>query len=157
MLQKLSIDNKNLHVTIAGSINQNFPKYKEKLNFIIKKLNSNIFYFIENPDEVNVPDLFFNSDIIILPYNAAGGYSAVMNVASLYCLKIISYDTEDLREISRIIGVEIDFIEKNNLESLKKAINNFIWKPKLKGLEQEIRERLENEKNKMIKILESFF
>ena len=156
MLKTLTLRVTNLHVIVAGSINQNFPEYRKKLSRTFMELDPGIFSFIENPEEELVPELFINSDILILPYNAAGGYSAVMNVARLYCVKILAYDIEELREISRTIDVNVDFIPRDNNESLEKAIRFFLWEPKLMAVDMELAELIARGEDQMTDILEKF-
>ena len=156
MLKTLSVTLKNFHVTMAGSINQNFPEYRGRISSIFMDLESERFSFIENPEESMIPELFINSDILILPYNAAGGYSAVMNVARLYCIKSIAYDIEELREIAKTVGGNVNFIMKDSIESLKEAIEGFIWEPKLKDAEDELDELICMGTEQMNKIFKCF-
>ena len=156
MLKTLTLRVTNLHVIVAGSINQNFPEYRKKLSRTFMELDPGIFSFIENPEEELVPELFINSDILILPYNAAGGYSAVMNVARLYCVKILAYDIEELREISRTIDVNVDFIPRDSSESLENAIRDFLWEPRIRYAENDLDELINLGKEKMSKIIHTF-
>ena len=156
MLKTLTLRVTNFHVIVAGSINKNFPEYRKKLSRTFMELDPGRFSFIENPEEESVPELFINSDILILPYNAAGGYSAVMNVARLYCIKILAYDIEELREIARTIDVNVDFIPRDNNESLEKAIRYFLWEPKLRGADSELAELIACGEDRMTGIIEKF-
>lgn len=155
MLKTLSTTLKCFHVTVAGSINQNFPEYREKISNIFLELDSDRFSFIENPEENEIPELFINSDILILPYNATGGYSGVMNIARLYCIKIIAYDIDELREIAQVIGGDVDFIPRDNRENLERVLLDFVWEPKLRSAEEELAEILGRGSDQMTKILKT--
>ena len=156
MLKTLSTTLKCFLVTVAGSINQNFPEYREKISNIFLELDSDRFSFVENPEENEIPELFINSDILILPYNATGGYSAVMNIARLYCIKIIAYDIDELREIAQVIGGDVDFIPRDNRENLERVLLDFVWEPKLRSAEEELAEILDRGSDQMTKILKTY-
>lgn len=119
----------HFNVTVAGSINGNFPEYEEIMMRRFGELNQDRFRYIKNPPEADIPALFIDSDILILPYKAAGGYSAVMNVAKLYCLKIVSYDVEDLKLFSREINLDVEFIVEGDKAALARSIETFAWQP----------------------------
>ncbi len=101
----------NVHVTIAGGINPNFPEYRETMLETLEQFSSdNVEYVDEVPDD-DVPELFRGSDILFLPYVASGGYSGVMNLGALYNLKVIAYDVKQLRESDSLIRANTLFFD----------------------------------------------
>lgn len=128
-LRAIDPDFRSYQIRIAGSVNSNFPEYEQMLKNEMRNLDPGVFKFSLNPEDWEIPEIFIDSDILILPYKAAGGYSAVMNISKLYSLKIISYDVSELREFSELINLDVEFIREGNIRDLQRAINSFVWKP----------------------------
>jgi glycosyltransferase involved in cell wall biosynthesis len=115
----------DINVIVAGGVNVNFPDYFNQIKYSLESFpQKNLIYLPKVSDE-EVSQIFQNADILFLPYRTSGGYSAVMNLAALYGLRIIAYDISQLREVSSLIGVDAIFIEPENsdsVEAVKKVI-----------------------------------
>ena len=111
-----------LEVTITGGINPAFPAYGAYLRSLVSSLGSKAFNLIEEPPEESIRDLFHSSDVIILPYSAAGGYSAVMNQSAFYRLPILAYDVPELRECAEEIGIPCRFFEPGDVAELERSL-----------------------------------
>ncbi len=105
---------------MAGSVNKNFPRYLEHLKNYITELDKDRFSFLENPKEEEIFDIFMQSDAIILPYNASGGQSGVMHIASFYGLQIMSYNNKQLKEQMDLLGYNIKFVDKEDSRGIRK-------------------------------------
>ncbi len=119
------------HVTLAGSINSNFPNYEREVEKILADFDKGNLTLIRNPVEEEVPDLFINADLLLLPYKAAGGYSAVMNIAQLYCLRILCYDNNDLRIFSDLIESDAKFVDISDPDKIINELKGFVWTPRI--------------------------
>lgn len=114
ILSDLMKDGCDFKVTIAGGINPNFPEFEGCIGESLRKFPAERVEYIGNVPEESVPDLFRSSDILFLPYLASGGYSGVMNLGALYGLRIIAYDSPQLRESDALIGASTLFISKDS-------------------------------------------
>lgn len=110
----------NIHVTVAGSVNSNFPEYERILLKAMNAIPKQHLDYVGDVPEESVPRLFYNSDILFLPYVASGGYSAVMNLGALYGLRVVAYDIEQLRENDGIIGARTLFINPSEQSAVSK-------------------------------------
>lgn len=110
------------NVVVAGSVNSGFPYYLESIEHVWKKLPANMVTFRMNVPEEEIPGLFQETDLLFLPYNATGGYSAVMNVGALYGVKMLAYDLPELREFSSLIESDCVFVDPKDHEALKSAL-----------------------------------
>lgn len=109
----------DIEVTVAGLINSNFPEYQEKIEKAISNFpKSRITYYPDVPKDLEVR-LFIESDLLFLPYNAGGGYSAVMNVSAIYDIKVIAYDVSDLRETAKMCNADVAFISPSSTDSIR--------------------------------------
>lgn len=73
-------------------------------------------------------ELFTESELLFLPYNAAGGYSAVMNVGALYGMRMVAYDIPELREFRNVIGPDCEFVDTTSRKAVKTTLINSIGK-----------------------------
>ncbi|MCL4421018.1 MAG: glycosyltransferase [Candidatus Thermoplasmatota archaeon] len=112
----------NIKVTVVGNINPHFTYYAEKIHELMRKIGSGkISFILDAPDEIT-PNIFSNSDILILPYLGSVGISGVMNIGAYYGLKIISYSIPELKDFDRMIEAETLFIPTGDLNELERAL-----------------------------------
>lgn len=105
-------------LVFAGSIHKNFPEYAEVIESAFGTLpKDRLEMHIDPPDSV-VAQLALTTDVLVLPYTATGGYSAVMNVAGLFGTRIVAYDLPQLRETASMLGEDVQFVESGNEEAL---------------------------------------
>ncbi|MCL5785446.1 MAG: glycosyltransferase [Candidatus Thermoplasmatota archaeon] len=124
-------DLKSFHLTVAGSINSNFPQYERKFEEMLTKFNNSNLTYIKNPREEDIPELFINADVLLLPYKAAGGYSAVMNVAKLYCIRVLCYANADLQLFSDLIDIDARFVSNSMIDDIVQELKAFVWEPRV--------------------------
>ncbi|MCL4316657.1 MAG: glycosyltransferase [Candidatus Thermoplasmatota archaeon] len=122
IFKELIDEGNDLRVVIGGKANGNFPHYEKKIEDIIAQFPTKYIRWIKNVPEENVPRLFEDADVLFLPYNAAGGYSAVMNVGAFYDLQIVSYDVPELREFDLIIRAGCTFVDPSKPDEVKKVL-----------------------------------
>lgn len=126
MLNRLRLGGIDVHVTVAGSTNSGFPGYIHEFWRTVQQYPTHMISVKHSVTEEEICDLFTSSDILFLPYNAAGGYSAVMNIGAYYRLPIVSYDLPSLREFARIIGADCHFIQPGDVATLRVAVEEIV-------------------------------
>ena len=109
-LDQLRNGGTSMQVTVAGGANPNFPDEVHRIEELRQRLPPEHFRFLGPVPESEVHVLFEGNDVLLLPYNASGGYSGVMNVAAGYGLPIISYDLPQLRECAELLHAEAHFV-----------------------------------------------
>ena len=109
-------------VSITGAINAHFPEYRTVIERIKSTMDPTWFHFLGGVPESELLNVVLNHDLVILPYNATGGYSGAMSV-SAYCeVGIIAYDLPQLRESARELGIDPVFVAKDDTAALTEEI-----------------------------------
>lgn len=109
-------------LSITGAINTRFPESQNEVNRVVATMDSRWFRFLGNVPENDLLNVVQNSDLVILPYNATGGYSGAMSVSAYCGLGIIAYDLPQLRETARGLGVEPVFVTKGDEGALAEEV-----------------------------------
>lgn len=112
-------------VSLTGIVNPHFPRYQSELETLSRTLGSDLFHFLGKVPENEMISLVNEHDLLILPYNATGGYSGAMSLGAYCGIGIISYDLPQLRETAKELGVEPVFLPKGDIDALAKAILSF--------------------------------
>ena len=128
MLSEISSSGFPLEVLIAGSLNSGFKSRKDEYLRVLSRLPRGLFSFYGNLPFSDVPpesvqQLMHSVDVLLLPYNAAGGYSSIMSIAALHGLPIISYDVAQLREFDGEIQAGTIFIAPRDAGGLLQALH----------------------------------
>lgn len=97
----------NTKLIIAGSNNGNAPGYIESLQERYKS-NRKVEFRGYIPEE-QLPELFNQSTVMVLPYTSATGASGVAHLAAQYGVPIVSSDISDFREMCENEGLAIKF------------------------------------------------
>lgn len=122
IFKELIDEGNDIRITVNGNINSNFLHYEEKIERIMAQLPSKYFMWTKDVPETMVSGLFVDSDVLFLPYNAAGGYSGVMNIGAFYGLHIVSYDISELRELDSIIHAGCTFVDPSRPDEVKRTL-----------------------------------
>ncbi|EQD53159.1 hypothetical protein B1B_10402 [mine drainage metagenome] len=110
-------------MTIAGEVNVNFPDYVRRLRTSAKRLaDTDTFRFVGPVPEAEVPRLFAEHDLLLLPYRATGGYSGAMNLAAATGIGIVAYDLPQLRETAAALGVAVSFVSARDVAALEAGL-----------------------------------
>jgi glycosyltransferase involved in cell wall biosynthesis len=112
-------------VTITGAINPHFPDSRRELDRLKATVDPEWFRYVDAVPEAKLLELLRSHDLLILPYNAAGGYSSSMSVGAYCGTEIISYDHPQLREVATELGIQPSFVVKGDIESLVQRILTF--------------------------------
>ena len=91
-------------LTISGSINKHFNEYEREFSLLLGRYNKIIKNYEGYIEQIDIMNLFMNADLLILPYNAPGGRSAVLEQAIFFEVPTIVIDFEEFREQSKGVG-----------------------------------------------------
>ena len=92
ILAKIAGEGAKFRLLITGSINPHFPVFKDKLDFLLNKYKSIISEVIIPISESLIFEVFKETDILILPYMAAGGRSGVMDLGAFFDQDIVVFE-----------------------------------------------------------------
>jgi glycosyltransferase involved in cell wall biosynthesis len=121
-LRELLAEGSQLTLTVAGSVNPNFPSYRDTLTSVLATLPRELVHLrLEVPDEA-VRGLFDSADALLLPYHQAGGYSGAMNLGAFYGVPMIASELPELRECAEETGANCVFYRCADTEALKSRI-----------------------------------
>ena len=82
-------ESKNIRCTLAGTVNLHFDSDRTNFNNIRQEYSDVLYQIVDYVDTKDLFALFLNADLIVLPYRAPGGFSAVGAVSSLFDLEIV--------------------------------------------------------------------
>ena len=85
-------------LTVAGGVNQHFPEFKEYIDDAFTEYDDTIDRRIGYVAERELLDLFLETDLLLINYNAPGGFSSVMSFGIFFNTYIIASDFEEFRE-----------------------------------------------------------
>lgn len=109
-------------VTVAGEINQHFPREWQSLERAMSFRNRDAFVRIPFFREEDVLPLLARNDLLLLPYNATGGVSGVLNCAALSGIPVVAYDLPQLHQQAELMGYEVAFVRQGNAVEFTEAI-----------------------------------
>jgi len=122
---------------ISGSINPHFKGFKEKFDLLLQKYNSIISDIIIPIPESEIFEVFGMTDILLLPYRAAGGRSGVMDLGGFFGLDVIVfnqkefieqakwYDNVHLIEPEELFDTLLTLLKKNGGQRIIDIANKF--------------------------------
>jgi glycosyltransferase involved in cell wall biosynthesis len=116
-----------IHVVLAGGVNPSFPEYRAKVESILSRFPEGCVTFYRNasfqdvPQE-SVPSLFNGVDVLLLPYNAAGGYSSIMNIGAALGACVICYPDPQLEETAQELRANVTFVPRGDVDALENAL-----------------------------------
>lgn len=111
----------DIFVTVAGTSSRNFPDYlRPSATQGYESLRDRVRFM----GELHEKELFSelrSSDLLVLPTNAAGGYSGTLNLATTAGIPVIAYDHRQHREQAAQLDGAITFVEPADLLGAVKA------------------------------------
>jgi glycosyltransferase involved in cell wall biosynthesis len=123
VLASLRANGREFDVTVGGGPNLGFPEYAELLHRLAIAYGPPGFRFVGSVKDEDLLELFARHEILILPYQAAGGQSGVMNLGTLAGQLVVAYDTPQLRETAALLGTAATFVPKGDPNALGRAID----------------------------------
>jgi glycosyltransferase involved in cell wall biosynthesis len=116
-------------IRIAGSVNVNFPEFREHIQEFVGNLPpGSAESILDVPDE-RIPEVMGSCDIIFLPYNGSGGYSGAMNMGRLYGLSVLAYDLPELHECDAELDAHSTFMQPGDAAPLERLISQRLNDP----------------------------
>ncbi|HKN06162.1 MAG TPA: hypothetical protein VJ021_00965 [Thermoplasmata archaeon] len=112
-------------VSITGAVNPQFPQYQREVGRAVDSMDPKWFRFLGYVPEAELLDVVLSHDLLILPYNATGGYSGAMSVGTYCGAGVIAYDLPQLRETAVELGVRPSFVMKNDVDAIVNEILYF--------------------------------
>lgn len=97
-LKKLKEEGKKFRLVISGGVNKHFPEYERKFNDLVNSYSDIIDEYLGTVTEKDIMKIFINANLLILPYNAPGGLSGVLEQAIFYDLPTIAIDFPEFEE-----------------------------------------------------------
>jgi glycosyltransferase involved in cell wall biosynthesis len=128
---RLRIEHPQLHLTIAGTAHTRFPNYANELKNRFGEARG-IRWLGQVPEE-KVKDLFRGAQIVVLPYAASTGSSSVLYQAATWGRAMVASNLSEIRKLTIENDLQVQFFEKNNLESLCASIRLLLNSPSLRG------------------------
>ena len=124
-----------LDVTIAGEAHPDFPGSVAELDDLRRTMPSEGFRFVGFVPNERLRPLLDQQDVVLIPYNASGGYSGVLNLATGFELPVIAYDLPELRENAALLGVRPTFVPRRDVGRIRDALE------RIRGLPARVRGR----------------
>lgn len=106
----------NVNLIVAGGNHPMTPGYVESVAEKFK--GSTRVKFTGYLAEEDIPKLFKNATMMVMPYSSATGSSGVAHLACEYGVPIVCADLFDFREMAEDEGLAVEFYETGNPESL---------------------------------------
>ena len=120
----------HLRLTIAGTTHARFPNYANELKDHYGEAHG--IRWLGQVSEDHVKDLFRRARLVVLPYAASTGSSSVLFQAATWGRTVVASDLDETRKLALENNLQIQFFERNNLESLCDAICLLLHSPELR-------------------------
>jgi hypothetical protein len=110
---------------ISGGINHHFTWYKGYFNQILTENSAVVDRYIGTIEEKGILPLFLSTDLIILPYNAPGGHSGVLELALFFEVPVIAINFPEYSEqsVSQPKVKLKSYIDENDILDFLNSIN----------------------------------
>lgn len=112
-------------VTITGATNPNFLDYKGEVYTQVKACKLSHIKMLPMIPEEDMISQVMAHDLLILPYNASGGYSGAMMIGAYCGIDMIAYDLPQLRETASMINCDVTFVHKGETAKIADEIKSF--------------------------------
>lgn len=116
-------------LVVAGSDHPMTPGYVERI--AEHYVDDPRIEFVGYVAEDDIPELFRNSSVLVMPYSSATGSSGVAHLAAEYALPIICADIPDFHEMADDEGLGILFYETGSEQSLADQICGLLNSPEM--------------------------
>ncbi|WP_229657563.1 glycosyltransferase [Thermogymnomonas acidicola] len=104
VLKKLKDEGEEFKLVISGGINHHFPDYEIKFKEILRSYSGLIDEYLGPITEREITKIFLEASLLILPYNAPGGLSGVLEQAIFFEVPTIAIDFPEFREQAAGVG-----------------------------------------------------
>jgi glycosyltransferase involved in cell wall biosynthesis len=125
--EKISAEQKNVRLIIAGGNHPETPGYVESVAQQVA--NHPRIEFTGYVPEEHVAHLFRSATLLVLPYSSAAGSSGVAHLACEYGLPIVAADLPEFRDMASAEGLAICFYEPGNTKRFADALLSVLQHP----------------------------
>ena len=125
--EKVSAEQKNVRLIIAGANHPETPGYVESVARNVAG-HPRIEFTGYVPEE-QVAQLFRSATLLVLPYSSAAGSSGVAHLACEYSLPIVAADLPEFRDMATAEGLAICFYETGNTNRFADALLSVLQHP----------------------------
>ena len=114
----------HLKLKIAGAEHARFPHYARGLKERFDRM-SGIVWLGQVPEE-RVINLFRESQIVVVPYQASTGSSSVLYQAATWGRSIVASDLREIRTLADEGNLQVEFFKTGSTDSLSDAIQTLL-------------------------------
>ena len=114
----------HLKLKIAGAEHARFPHYARRLKDRFDRM-SGIVWLGQVPEE-RVINLFRESQIVVVPYQASTGSSSVLYQAATWGRSIVASDLREIRTLADEGNLQVEFFKTGSTDSLSDAIQSLL-------------------------------
>ena len=116
---------------LAGGINVHFRANVDWYENMLKEFHNTLDVVYGYIEEGRTVDLFLESNIIILPYRAVGGFSGVLSHAMFYGLTVIVPEFEEYVEqcsgYDKVLFIPIDYKDEDIASALRAVLRAGVY------------------------------
>ena len=122
-LRKLKENGFNFFVIVSGGINHHFPEYEKEFYDILNRYKDVVGEYLGRVPEKGIMELFLRADVVLLPYNAPGGLSGVLEQAIFFEVPTVAIDFPEYRE--QVRGFSFVHLSSHNdfYDNVVRALN----------------------------------
>jgi glycosyltransferase involved in cell wall biosynthesis len=125
--QQVSAEMPNARLVVAGSDHPMTPGYVASVAESVK--DNPLIKFTGYVAEDDIPELFRNASVLVLPYSSATGASGVAHLACEFGVPILSAGIDDFREMAFDEGLAIDFYDTDSSQSMATQLLSLLSAP----------------------------
>jgi glycosyltransferase involved in cell wall biosynthesis len=126
---RLAVEMPEAHLVVAGSNHPMTPGYVESVAERFR--GSSRITFTGYVAEEQIPALFRDASVLVMPYSSATGSSGVAHLACEYGVPILSSDIPDFHEMADDEGLAIRFYENGDPDNLADNLSYILSTPEL--------------------------
>ena len=151
VLRKLRKEGKKFIVIISGGINYHFPQYRMKFQELLCSNSDIIDKYLGPASQNDIMKVFLNADLLLLPYNAPGGHSAVLEQAIFFEIPTIAIDFPEFREQTK--GVDFVKLIKSE-DDLLLTIDGILHNKTIRKNRVSVMEKIQQAVNNLEKLID---
>jgi glycosyltransferase involved in cell wall biosynthesis len=123
-LRRLKLEGRRIALTVAGGVNEHFPNLKEYYDRMFEEFTDVIDRRLQYVPEEKLIDLFTNTDLVVIPYNAPGGFSSVLGLSMFFERQVIISDFQEYREQASNYRKVIFYKDNELYDKIKDFVEN---------------------------------
>jgi glycosyltransferase involved in cell wall biosynthesis len=149
--KKLKAEGLKFKLIISGSVNLHFPQYKIKFQEILNSYSYVFDSYLGTVSERDIMKIFLDTSCLIMPYNAPGGHSGVLEQAIFFEVPTAAMDFREYMEQAEGISF-VKLIDSE--DGFKLAIRELLLCSNIKNIEINIRDKIKQTLENIQKLIE---